>query len=551
MTPKQKKLVRKYEKLSPASKNVLQLMSVVYKPVNRTEVVSLAAKAGIKDKNGKALVYKTFKQQLDSLIQCGVIHFHFRNGPVVVDEYLLDCVFQDAFLSENYQSFKQAIEEQKLFDDYRTRDIARLGKIRDAFYEGDLRAWSELTSTTRKYPVLLSPFRIESFDRLHPAFQAIFATKKFHDLAVGFEPDLDPGQLNYLIESVKNAEDESQPTVGILLDIYIAQGNLEALKQLHQQHTNHSEVLAAIEFLHGDYESSFAHFEAGLKKLRKRTKKRNVVFAHMPTLLYGALLLRQNTSASLKELERVLKQCDKWQNNYYVILPALVDAMRKMADPMGYHQQQNYGDGDVAPLFLLVSGWVWQWCFSDSAAPFSLKQIEKSSEVYHASGMNWLASECDALAGLLAGGTADKESNKQSAALHQACGTVSIVDFIKPVSKWEQALDAIEKLVGAANDLNGSQQTEQPLHDGRMIWELQMAEEMLFVEPYIQKFNKKGWTKGRKVALSRIYNDRSQFEFLSEQDRAICSTLREETEYNHYGYRENYYEFEPVGLLLM
>jgi len=539
MKSKQKTLIKKYENLSAAAKALIQFMAVYFKPINRTTVVKITGRLGVSDANGNPIDYKSFKPELDALMKSRLVGYEKgkKSGPIVVNDDLLDYVFQNVFFSDALPKFKDAIqvaiEKREIRIEPWKRD-SDPGKIRDAFYEGDLATWQKLSSSVDEIPKILHPFRSEIFDRLQPASRMIFATKVTHDLAVGIETDLE--QEDYKFASIE-----------ILLDLYIAQGNVEALKALHAKHPDCHEIIATIEFLEGDYDSSLAHFEVALKSLRKRTKKRTAVFAHLPTMLYAALLLRQNTTASQKELKRVIKQVNSWQNCYYAIAVAILPAIEKAAKPMMQIAQRACHEREL-PLFAVLQGWVWRWCFSDAEAPFSLKSIKRAGKVFRDSGTSFLAAECDAFSAMLSKGAEAKKLVKQSSAIHERCGTVSLVDFIKPEPKWSQALSAIEKLVGTADDSEQVQQTDQPLHDERMIWELYIDRDYVSVAPYVQKFSKKGWTKGRKVAISRIYNDRSQFEFLSEQDQAICSTLREETEHNHYGYREYYYEFDSLGL---
>jgi len=91
--------------------------------------------------------------------------------------------------------------------------------------------------------------------------------------------------------------------------------------------------------------------------------------------------------------------------------------------------------------------------------------------------------------------------------------------------------------------------------DERMIWELEVAEKggFLSLRPIIQKLSKGQWTKGRPVALSRLYNDysTSAFAFLTDQDRAVCKTITEsEASTGYYNYTETVYDFDIHKTLL-
>ncbi len=80
-----------------------------------------------------------------------------------------------------------------------------------------------------------------------------------------------------------------------------------------------------------------------------------------------------------------------------------------------------------------------------------------------------------------------------------------------------------------------------------MIWELDFSDEgaWIHLSPFIQNLGRKGWSKGRKVGLGRLYEQwqSSDFDFLTDQDRAICKWLNMRVERNYYGYRETCYEW--------
>jgi hypothetical protein len=60
-------------------------------------------------------------------------------------------------------------------------------------------------------------------------------------------------------------------------------------------------------------------------------------------------------------------------------------------------------------------------------------------------------------------------------------------------------------------------------HDGQVV-----------VQPIEQKLSAKGeWSKGRNVAMSRLFN-RTNLDYLSQQDLAICGALKREHTY-YYG----------------
>ena len=89
--------------------------------------------------------------------------------------------------------------------------------------------------------------------------------------------------------------------------------------------------------------------------------------------------------------------------------------------------------------------------------------------------------------------------------------------------------------------------------DERMIWELTIHPKQNYIDvrPFVQKQSGRKWTKGRPIALHRIYDEhtrKKEFDFLSEQDIAICRTLEDFSSQNRYGYFEECYCFDSEKL---
>jgi len=171
--------------------------------------------------------------------------------------------------------------------------------------------------------------------------------------------------------------------------------------------------------------------------------------------------------------------------------------------------------------------------------------------------LSWLAAELDSFLAEMPDSSVASAHAKRCAETHSRLGTVSLSDFIQPVPPWEKSLHAIEQFLEAVNRSEqasvGKSNGESQVHEERMIWEVRFAPggDWIQVDPYLQKLSKRGWTKGRKVALARIYENQSsqEFEFLSTQDQAISQSLRQSFEISSYGYRETNYQWNTNGLV--
>ncbi len=118
----------------------------------------------------------------------------------------------------------------------------------------------------------------------------------------------------------------------------------------------------------------------------------------------------------------------------------------------------------------------------------------------------------------------------------------SWASLIRPKQQWERVLDAIN---GMAQQ---SEQAEQKQQDSiqRLAWRIEKQEQGLpLLQPREQKLGKSGrWSKGRAIALKKLYEERDQYSYLSDQDHRICNTISERTAYSSASYqRKQIHEF--------
>lgn len=120
--------------------------------------------------------------------------------------------------------------------------------------------------------------------------------------------------------------------------------------------------------------------------------------------------------------------------------------------------------------------------------------------------------------------------------------------LIRPKQQWEQVLDAINGMVQQEQQ----QQAAQTDAIQRLAWRIEKQEGALpLLHPREQKLNKSGrWSKGRTVALKKLYEERDSYPYLSDQDHRICNTISERTAYASASYqRKLVHELNPERAL--
>ncbi len=548
----QQKLIGIYERLKPVIKEIVQVASVT-EPLARTKLFTLASKAGVRREDGSIPSYKNERDAINAAIAAGVLEHASKMGPVQPAVLLHDHVFRQAFTSGLAARVKEQIESQSKnrrysYNFYSDEDeIAR--DMRFAFYGNDWKTWKELIDNYSFRPYVLDPFCQETFENLSPQLQADFFNRSALQL-VNFS-DSRRSEFSALASSLldrmkKLANDVAESATNLLT----TRGDIAALEKLKTRVKAPSEIDGCVTFLKGDYAAAQSHFQTADQQQRKRTKKRTTNLSQIPMVLYAILLLKENSAQSLKHAKQIIRTISNRQDVWHITGIPLEVCLDHQTNPL-ISKTLFLPDIDrVSPLALLISGWIWSWHVAKGASAISSTNYEQLSGMYRDSKIDWIAAEFTAIAGRASTSKSKLKKLKSRAdKMHAQSGTVSIVELMTPAPPWEAGLIALENLAQPAKA--GAATGLAPVADERLIWEAEFSEDSMNVTPYIQKLGAKGWSKGRKVALGRLYEQwqTSAFDFLTDQDQQICKSLRQYSERNYYGYRETCQEWDQAKLL--
>jgi superfamily II DNA or RNA helicase len=548
----QQQLIGLYRKLDPTIQEIVQVAAVC-DPMARTNLFTLAVKAGVRHEDGSVPNYKNDRDAINAAIESGILEYvaNSKTGPVQPAVLLDDYVFRQAFASGFAERVKKQIESQQTRRySYGINEHEGVRKMRFAFYGDNWKAWQELVRLYSFRPYLLDPFCQRTFESLSPKFQAEFFTRSAMQV-VNFG-DSRRSELaactSDLIDGMKNLPDD---VIVATIDLLTAQGNISELEKLAVRVVTHPEIEGCAAFLRGDLATARQQFEAADQQQRKRTRKRSTNLPHLPMVLYAILLLKENSAQSQKHVKQIIKTMDKWDSVWHLVSIPFEKALAHQVNPLKQTSLIFFDPESMSPLSFLIGSWIWSWYFADQTPPFTLKTVEKLSERYRDSNVDWIAAEFSAIAARMATGkTKPKKLASQAEETHSQLGTASIVDLLQPAPPWEAGLNALENLCQPAKAAAVAAQ-DSPVADERLLWEAEFGKVWVSVTPYIQKYSAKGWSKGRKVALGRLYEQwqTSTFDFLTDQDQRICKALRQYTERNYRGYRETYHEWDQAKLV--
>lgn len=549
----------KYNQLSPEAKHLLQLCAVDYGGISRTDLVTLSNEVDWRGADGKKLVYKQVRAQIQAMVDDSLL-LRRAGADLSVYRPLIDIAVQDVVRAGDFDSFAATIQQKRPLSQYYRSYYGGAGDrfkrdLRIAFYRSDV---DEMKSLGNRMDItfigddeslgVLTPFDIDIFTRLDPILQEQYLTE-------ALQAALLTGNCSPAIHLALNQFRATQPKLESKLlartiDLAAASGDLASLKILAQQvGDSHPEVDGCAEFLQGNYDAAESQFEAAVKQVRKRTRKRNVAIEFLPAIFHLFLLLRKNSPAARKQADTMLRKIENdWPDSYHAIGWTMTYAFAFQANPVsGNELFYPHWFTQTPPLCNLIAGYGWQWLKPEANCPVAASSIDEGVSSYGTLGYKWLAAEMSALLGQTSTKITSSLS-KQAAEWHQELKTASAFGLIAPESEWERSLTALKQLADGGGDAGRSPNEA----DERMIWEIiyRNNSDDFVLRPLVQKLKKRGgWTDGRKVSLQRLHashNDSETFGYLTDQDRAICRCIEEDVSYAYYGrYREIDYYFHP------
>jgi len=264
----------------------------------------------------------------------------------------------------------------------------------------------------------------------------------------------------------------------------------------------------------GDVEGAVKIYAACVADQRRRT--RDVVLPSPDGILLPLAYLLSGKASRLKQVGTILDGM-------------MGIGQRRFGTPSPYDVLQQIGDmirgASVAPpdearhpLTALLCALLAAW--SDQPTPArTAESTDRAREV----GWHWLAVEIEAA-------TERRREHDFGPAL---------VGHREATPAWERRLASLETLATKA-----SRPVASAGPTARVAWRLWSGLDAVHLEPREQKWTRKGWSVGRKVALTRLLSDPGSVKGMTDQDRRITKALRQHTYRTWRGYPEVEHEWD-------
>ncbi|MCC6490535.1 MAG: DEAD/DEAH box helicase [Candidatus Hydrogenedentes bacterium] len=560
--PSRSEPLEKYRNLSPSDRAFVQLMSVVYEPLNGAKALQALTAAKVYTETGRPFDVPSYRQTLGKLIASGLITTNNRMqtecDPKVAEVATRDAIREGRFpamadaaarlrpvtraLSYVYfESFRHAVRDFRiLFYRGDLKDAYTLLNIIRERYEWDCRRHDPLLS------IADAPFDAEWFAGVPHAMAEAILCPALQNAAYTLKNEDE--KFRFLSEHWDKYDTGDVPPALFLLlaEQSLWRGNLREL----EPHLKTSRFvfakffLAAQALLDGNAAESLRLYEDGLEGYRAVTRKRNAEIEGLLGLLYALALIHTGDRKQIEAAKLFLRRHLRKGQDVHATSALLHLAEESLgeATPCRENNFFEYFVSDVHPpldsiLIHLVLCW-----HDDPESTESAVVLERQFSKAVAGGYPWLAAET-ASALLLV------KPNHQRCAqfaknFYEQTGMKPMSSLIQKREAWERGLEALAAIA----------QAEGPQTDAgelRLAWWITMLDSSCSVEAREVKKRSGGWTKGKAISPKRLSAEKEKLGYLTPQDREACSHILVEVENGRYYGSRTYFSYKSRILLAL
>ena len=274
-------------------------------------------------------------------------------------------------------------------------------------------------------------------------------------------------------------------------------------------------LLLAIE---GRYDDAVVRWEKALKMQRKETGKRTAYLVDLGAPFFPLALI---AAGDLDRAAQIARAAERWDGPRAESAGCVERAIRVRRGGDVYWHDERLPDHPTAALVSLLARHAGERKLTKAHAA----QATELARAAAAAGFQWLSTELAAASGA-------KTPPKPLGA--------PWLPALAPAPKWRRRLDALLAIAPAkAKTAAGP---EPSASAERLAWFLEGDRGWITAQPKLQKRNKRGWTKGRNIALQRLHGQPETPELLSAHDRRALVHLHREISYSG-RYAEETYDF--------
>ena len=542
-------LRHKYQQLEPLEKAIVRVLALFHEVVSRTDLVICINHLHYRDSQGAAFVVATIKPVLERLQQLGLVE---QRAGVACARALKEIAIRDALNSGVYPSLVAVIARILGNRDAKSspyqifnNEGEFIREVRMAIYQQDWDLMQKQFEDFHRYyswkrhisldKILLemvdNPFDIHWVNSLNNQFFERVAQVKFTH---AFNKLLPSEELLVAIKArIANHQDGTGYLSMLLAQELCLRGNLTELQELiailktKDMASATGEILMLegnLACLRGEYNEAIAVYKHALKIIRKLAHKRGLVLPGMAGVLFALVQIGQKHALNVEEVEYYLKKSlvDSKDTVFYAVyemLYCLWQWQQGDAQQLERLHQLCRLDGKEESILFFFKLLCAYWSELDHKASGINYAQELQGRSLRA-GYHWWSAEVTELL------------NRWGACQPQSYGDLAqnwrhrekaqtLLDIIQPQRDWELSLQALLSLA------NPEKVETNTVVNKRLAWFIIADHHQGYVlVPREQSWRKTGgWTAGRAIALKNLDQQSDSLNYLTPQDRQICTHL--------------------------
>ncbi len=555
-----KELIAQFDQLLPYEQDILFALSICYAPINQTEFKKLLKKSNYFSGQSCNMIGKSLRDRLASLRLIIVNNNTTWRCSDEISEYLIrKAASKSIFFNKIVAAAEHIVERFS----YNQSHLEEIRKLRIYLYQQDE---TKFAAQLKRIKQGHNEYLIDILERL---FFNYFNADWFNTLSANIRMlvlqeyqlmmylDVKDCTLQYqLMNTCFNETKEHTPAVTHqYIRLRLIRGDIQGLDAILQNDNSATAfiLLGMLRFMQNRNDESIEAFNICIKQTKKETRKRNIALSGLGGYFYKLALLRSRTDADLLHLREQLELGCKgvMSQNYFGLAEErlligldVYQAKIKVKDLFATSLFKYRSFVYDQLFFVLLLYWL------DEIDKFLKKNISVVQNLNSfckeadRNGYTWFAAVSS---NLLEKSNAANQTTKEIAKKHIKSEFNAIIDLLPRIAPWERALEALTRLGDSDSSGAGLSEKSDQL---RMIWTVSLNDESVELSAREQRMGKNGrWTKGRPVSAKRLYENIKDFDYLTEQDRLICSYIKRDRETSYYGFgKESYYLTEHAAI---
>jgi hypothetical protein len=529
-----------YQTISPFERLLIHLASIIYEPVNRIILTNCLRRAGIKGPKGEWLTSATINPFIQKLQDLELLDKNYR-----CPDELVELASRDAVAAGNFGDMAEAVQSEIPFSQYQSkwpqRCLRTMREYRIGLYASDIVQLENMhllldkqceDDVVKRFPAVRfchNPFDPEWLSTLAPSLQ-FYILSQIMNYSLHYLSLLEMPFTYLRSEEALQAipADERLPFQRLLASFLLWRGKLAEVEELLLNNPESfvaSGMAGCIDFMLGNNEQALAKFEKDLQQLKKIGSRRRIFFPSIAGLFFILALLKTGDISNFSRIRKFIdtvrtQQPGNMLSGAYEMLDYFLSAQESGKVDLSLDSFILHSNSITVLFGALVQFWL------SGSLPALGNGAERNAALKllwsraQENGFEWIAM---VLAELIGRDEKDHKFLDFAAEIGKKEKMTSIADVVILEESWKRRLQALTSITGDSESLQ-----EKPAGNSRMIWLVGYQDGLISISAREQRIAQgNGWSKGRPIALSRLYSGR-KLDFMTDFDRKVCKTLKRE-----------------------